>query len=139
MRHARPGILCVDDEPAILESLRDTPYEGFDVRIASSVAEALARLGEESDGYALIISDMQMPLMPGSVFLRDARRIAPDATRNLLTGFADLDAAASACNDGQIFRFLLKPCRPVDMLAACDAGAEQHRLRTAERVLLAQT
>ena len=77
--------------------------------------------------------------MSGAVFLREARRVAPDATRILLTGYADLDAAVSAVNDGQLFRFLMKPCPPADLLAACDAALEQHRLRTAERVLLEQT
>ena len=136
---ARPRILCVDDEPQILESLQDTLYEHFDVRIAGSGAEGLARLGDEPDEYALIISDMQMPVMPGSVFLREARRVAPDATRILLTGYADLDAAVSAVNEGQLFRFLMKPCRAADLLAACEAALEQHRLRTSERVLLEQT
>ncbi len=139
MRRKRPRILCVDDEPQILESLQDTLYEHFDVRVAASGAEGLARLSDEPDEYALIISDMQMPEMPGSVFLREARRVAPDATRILLTGYADLDAAASAVNDGQLFRFLMKPCSEADLLGACHAALEQHRLRTAERVLLEQT
>jgi response regulator RpfG family c-di-GMP phosphodiesterase len=138
-RAARPRILCVDDEPQILESLQDALYERFDVRTAGSGAEGLALLGDEPDEYALVISDMQMPVMPGSVFLREARRVAPDTTRILLTGYADLNAAVSAVNDGQLFRFLMKPCPAEDLIAACDAALEQHRLRTAERVLLEQT
>ncbi len=139
MGRVRPRILCVDDEPHVLESLQDTLYEDFDVRTAVSGAEGLARLRDEPDAYALIISDMQMPVMPGSVFLREARRVAPDATRMLLTGYADLDSAVSAVNEGQLFRFLMKPCSPSDLLSACGAALEQHRLRTAERVLLEQT
>ena len=50
--------------------------------------------------------------MPGSVFLREARRCAPTAVRMLLTGYSDSAAAAQAVNDGQIFRFLTKPCDP---------------------------
>ena len=139
MSRVRPRILCVDDEPHILESLQDSLYEQFDVRTAVSGAEGLARLKEAPDEYALIISDMQMPVMPGSVFLREARQVAPDATRMLLTGYADLDSAVSAVNEGQLFRFLMKPCSRSDLLAACEAALEQHRLRTAERVLLEQT
>jgi response regulator RpfG family c-di-GMP phosphodiesterase len=138
-RGPRPRILCVDDEPQILESLQDTLYEHFDVRTAGSGAEGLAKLGAEPDEYALIISDMRMPVMPGSVFLREARRVAPDATRILLTGYADLDSAVSAVNEGQLFRFLIKPCPPSELLAACEAAVEQHRLQTVERVLLEQT
>jgi DNA-binding NtrC family response regulator len=96
-------------------------------------------LQAEPHEYALIISDMRMPVMSGSVFLREARRVAPDATRILLTGHADLDTAVSAVNDAQLFRFLTKPCTSEALMRACAAGVGQHRLRTAERVLLEQT
>jgi response regulator RpfG family c-di-GMP phosphodiesterase len=122
-----------------LESLRDTLRRGFDVRTAGSGPEGLAMLEDGPDEYALIISDMRMPVMSGSVFLREARRVSPDASRILLTGYADLDAAVSAVNDAQLFRFLTKPCPPADLLATCVEASEQHRLRTAERVLLEQT
>jgi len=65
--------------------------------------------------------------------------MAPDATRILLTGHADVDGAAAAINEGRIFRFLTKPCSPASLVAALDAAVEQHRLVTAERVLLQQT
>jgi response regulator RpfG family c-di-GMP phosphodiesterase len=135
----RPRILCVDDEPHILESLRDTLRRGFDVRTAESGAEGLVALAEEPDEFAVIISDMRMPAMSGSVFLREARNVAPDASRILLTGYADLDAAISAVNDAQLFRFLTKPCPAADLVATCNAALAQHRLLTAERVLLEQT
>ncbi len=129
----------MDDEPQILESLRDTLRRGFEVHTATSGAEGLAKLREEPQRYALIISDMRMPVMSGSAFLREARRVAPDATRILLTGYADLDAAVSAVNDAQLFRFLTKPCKSEDLMRACAAAVGQHRLQTAERVLLEQT
>jgi len=138
-RGDRPRILCVDDEPQILESLRDMLRRPFDVRIATTGAQGLAQLGEEPGEYAVVMSDMRMPVMSGSVFLREARRVAPDAARILLTGYADLDAAVSAVNDAQLFRFLTKPCPKGDLLAACMDAVEQHRLMAAERVLLEQT
>src|SRR5690606_31553364 len=72
-------------------------------------------------------------------FLARARELRPDAVRVLLTGRADLDAAVAAVNEGQIFRFLTKPCPPPTLLRAVEAAAEQHRLITAERTLLDQT
>jgi response regulator RpfG family c-di-GMP phosphodiesterase len=132
-------LLCVDDEPHILESLRDTLHRKFTVRTAASGAEGLAMLAEDPDRFTVVMSDMRMPAMSGAVFLREARGVAPDATRILLTGYADLEAAVSAVNDGQLFRFLTKPCPADELLTACIAAQEQHRLKTAEKVLLEQT
>jgi response regulator RpfG family c-di-GMP phosphodiesterase len=63
----------------------------------------------------------------------------PDTVRILLTGQADVPAAIAAVNEGKIFRFLTKPCAPDLLNSVLFAAAEQHRLITAERVLLQQT
>jgi hypothetical protein len=42
-------------------------------------------------------------------------------------------------NDGQVFRFLSKPCAPTVLLDAVASAVTQHRLITSERVLLQQT
>lgn len=136
---AKPRILCVDDEPDVLETLRDTLRRIFDVQTATSGPDGLERLRGEPDGFSVVISDMRMPAMSGSVFLREARTVAPDATRILLTGYADLDSAVEAVNEGALFRFLTKPCAPRELLSTCISAVEQHRLRAAERVLLERT
>ena len=77
--------------------------------------------------------------MNGATVLTKARAVQPDTVRVLLTGQADMEDAVAAVNDGNIFRFLIKPCpRPVLVKALTDA-VEQHRMITAERVLLEQT
>jgi response regulator RpfG family c-di-GMP phosphodiesterase len=132
-------VLCVDDEPHVLEGLRDSLRRSFEVDVAESGAAALALLEQDPDAYAVVISDMRMPGMSGAAFLSQARRVAPNAVRLLLTGHADLDAAIAAVNDGQLFRFLTKPCPRQELLRACAAALGQHRLLVAERVLLEQT
>jgi response regulator RpfG family c-di-GMP phosphodiesterase len=57
----------------------------------------------------------------------------------LLTGQTDIQSAIAAVNDGQIFRFLTKPCSPEDLGKALDAALNQYRLIHAERELLEQT
>jgi response regulator RpfG family c-di-GMP phosphodiesterase len=136
---SRPRILCVDDEPLVLEGLRDTLRRSFDVRVATSAADGLELLRADPDAYAVVISDMRMPVKAGDVFLREARTVAPDAVRMLLTGYADLDSAIRAVNGAQLFRFLTKPCAPDELLRACAVALGQHRMITAERVLLEQT
>ena len=134
---AKPPILCVDDEPAVLEGMRDNLRRTFRVTTAGSGAEGLELLTEQQ--FAVVLSDMRMPEMDGAQFLTRARQIAPDTTRMLLTGYADIESAISAVNDGQVFRFLTKPCSQDRLVSSLAAGVEQHRLVTAERVLLEQT
>lgn len=134
----RPRVLCVDDEPNVLEGLALHLRRRHDVLTATSGAAGLEILKREQ-GIAVVMSDMRMPGMDGAAFLGAARHVCADTTRMLLTGHADVDAAISAVNEGQIFRFLTKPCPPAALLAAMSAAVEQNRLVTAERVLLEQT
>jgi CheY-like chemotaxis protein len=138
-RDRKPRVLCVDDEVQVLEGLKDTLRRSFDVRVASSGAEGLELLRRDPEAFSVVISDMRMPVMPGWAFLREVRRVAPDAARILLTGYSDVDSAARAVNDGQLFRFLTKPCSHDDLMRACAAGLGHHRVSSAERALLEET
>jgi len=93
----------------------------------------------ENDPPAVVISDMRMPEMDGAAFLSQVKERSPETVRLLLTGYTDIESAIAAVNHGQVFRFLTKPCNPQVLLTAVQAAAEQHRLITAERVLLEQT
>lgn len=131
-------VLCVDDEPNVLSGLALHLRRRYDLVTATSGAEALEIL-QHHKGTAVIISDMRMPVMDGAAFLSRSRELAPDAVRLVLTGQTDVNSAIAAVNQGQIFRFLTKPCPPALLVAAVEAAVEQHRLITAERVLLEQT
>jgi response regulator RpfG family c-di-GMP phosphodiesterase len=135
---SKPRVLCVDDEPSVLEGLSLTLRRGYEVVTAQSGAAALDLLGRDP-AIAVVLSDMRMPGMDGATFLGKARLVAPDATRLLLTGQADLASAIAAINEGRIFRFLNKPCSPPMLVAAIEAAVDMNRLVTAERVLLEQT
>jgi response regulator RpfG family c-di-GMP phosphodiesterase len=132
-------VLCVDDEPVALAFLRGTLQRSFDVRVATSGAEGLEILRGDPESFAVVISDMHMPGMAGSEFLRAARVIVPDTVRMLLTGHSDVDAAIRAVNDAHLFRFLVKPCEPQALLRACAAALTQHFLQTADRAMLQET
>jgi len=136
---ARPRLLCVDDEPMVLEALRDALGRSFDVRTAANGAEGLDLLRGDPDGFAIVISDMQMPGMSGIDFLRTTGMIAPDAVRLLLTGQADVDAAVRAVNSARLFRFLTKPCDTQELMRACAAALGHHHQQAAERMLLEET
>jgi CheY-like chemotaxis protein len=131
-------VLCVDDEPNVLSGLALHLRRRYDLVTATSGADGLEIL-QRHRGTAVIISDMRMPVMDGATFLSRTREVAPDAVRLLLTGQTDMNSAIAAINQGQIFRFLTKPCPPAALVSAVAAAVEQHRLITAERVLLEHT
>jgi DNA-binding NtrC family response regulator len=131
MRPTTPSILCVDDEPRVLDGLRLTLRRGFDVLTAASGAEGLAMLIRMA-GAAVVISDMRMPGMDGAAFLTQVKEQWPESTRLLLTGETGCDAAVAAVNEGLIFRFLTKPCTPEKLIAAVEAAVRHHQLIMAE-------
>ncbi len=131
-------ILCVDDELNILLSLQRQLRKRFHLESALGPEKALATI--ERDGpYAVIVSDLQMPGMNGLELLAKVREMAPETVRIMLTGQADLATAIAAVNQGNIFRFLTKPCSAEELAATLEAALEQHRLVTAERNLLENT
>lgn len=134
----RAHVLCVDDEPQVLEGLALSLCREYDLVTAAGGDAALEILKRDGE-IAVIVADMRMPGIDGAMLLAQAKEIVPDAVRMLLTGHGDLDSAIAAVNQGQIFRFLTKPCAPPVLLAAVAAAVEQHELITAQRVLLEQT
>jgi len=135
---AQMKVLCVDDEPRIVEGIALHLRRDYQVHTALSGDEGLKKLKELRD-VAVVISDMRMPGMDGATFLKRVMRTYPDATRMLLTGEPGRDAAVSAINECLSFRFLTKPCPPDQLIAAVEAAAIQHRLVTAERLLMQET
>jgi response regulator RpfG family c-di-GMP phosphodiesterase len=133
-----PKVLLVDDEEAVLAGLRRHLQGRFSVQTATDVATAL-QLMREAGPFAVVMTDMRMPGQDGVALLRTLRDEAPHTVRMLLTGYADVDVAIDAVNEGNVFRFLCKPCEPAAVVAAVEAGVEQHRLVTAERELLERT
>jgi response regulator RpfG family c-di-GMP phosphodiesterase len=135
----RPQILCVDDEARVIEGVALHLRKDYQVHTALSGDEGLARLKQLGGAISVVVSDMRMPGMDGATFLKRVMRLYPDTSRILLTGEPGRDAAVAAVNEGQIFRFLTKPCPPEQLRAAIDAGVIQYRLINAERLLMQET
>ena len=134
----KPPILCVDDEVNILEGLQDNLRKQFKVHTAESGADGLAILKEKGP-FPVVISDMRMPEMNGAEFLTQVRELYPDTMRILLTGQSDIESAISAVNDGQIFRFLTKPCETDHLSSVIQLAVEHNRLSGLEKDLLENT
>ncbi len=124
-------ILVVDDETGLLGGLRVTLRKHFQVELAQSGPEALAKL--EPGAFAVIMTDMRMPGMSGAEFLTKARQLDEDPVRMVLTGQADLETTLAAVNDGGVFRIISKPCPPPALREHCEAALEQYRKRVHSR------
>jgi CheY-like chemotaxis protein len=136
----KKSVLFVDDEANILEGLRRmlrSKRGEWDMVFATNGAEALESMREKH--FDVVVSDMRMPGMDGIHLLAQAKAIAPDSVRIMLTGAGDQQTAIHAVNEGNIFRFLSKPCAAEALAKALQAGIDQYRLITAERELLEKT
>ena len=128
----RPRLLCVDDDSELLQSLAPHLESLYEVGFATSAIQGLRMLEQHPD-TAVIVSDMLMPGMDGVKFLAAARAIAPDARRVLMTGCGDLRAAMAAVNEGQICRFVSKPCEIAALRDAIAFAANEYRTEMAGR------
>jgi response regulator RpfG family c-di-GMP phosphodiesterase len=131
-------ILFVDDEENILHSLKRELRKRYDISTTSSGAEAL-KVMQHQGPFAVIVSDMRMPVMNGIELLTMVKDLYPDTVRLMLTGNADQETAIEAVNKGAIFRFLNKPCSTPTLVMALALALRQYRLLTAEKELLDKT
>jgi response regulator RpfG family c-di-GMP phosphodiesterase len=116
-------VLCVDDEPNILSSLRRALRNcGCQILTAGGGAQGLALMRETPAD--VVISDMRMPGMDGVEFLERIHSEWPMAVRILLTGHADIGDTVDAINRGRIFRYVHKPWNDTQLLATVHQGLE---------------
>jgi CheY-like chemotaxis protein len=129
-RPETPRILCVDDDPNLLSGLCRVLGFDFTVVTENNPLAALDRLERDPD-FQVVLSDLKMPQIDGTLFLARTQRLIPAATRVLLTGEADLPSAIAAINEAGVFRFLSKPCAGDQLVEAVRAAVDQHRMVSA--------
>jgi response regulator RpfG family c-di-GMP phosphodiesterase len=117
------AILCVDDERAILDSLRIELENFFGneylIEIAQDGEEALdilIELLEDSYEVALVISDYIMPGIKGDELLKRIHVISPKTLKIMLTGQADLEAVGNAISYARLYRYIPKPWHDKDLI-----------------------
>ena len=86
----------------------------------------------------MILSDQRMPGMSGVEVLQQAMAIRPETTRLLFTAYADIRAVVDAINQGNVFRYLAKPCDPDFLAAVVRQAVEHHDLIVEKNSLLAE-
>src|ERR1041384_8222009 len=124
-------LLVVDDE----ESLRITTAaifekEGYIVDTASSGDEAIEQL--TNSDYDLVLTDLHMEGGDGLSVLNQIRRHSPLTISVVLTGFASVESAIAALQEGA-YDYLVKPCDIESMKHTIRRGVEHRRLMLAEQ------
>ncbi len=131
-------VLFVDDEVAILKSLKRLFLDdSFEVLTSTSPLEALKILQEKE--IPVVVSDQRMPEMTGTDFLQKVKEGWPDTVRMVLTGYADLEAALAAINQGNVYRFINKPWDNADLKLAVKNGITHYRLIAENKALFELT
>jgi response regulator RpfG family c-di-GMP phosphodiesterase len=131
-------ILMIDDDKDILASYQVNLRKDFIVRIASNANQAMEILKAEND-IGVIVTDYKMPDINGVNLLKMIRQIYPDPIRIMITGFADMQIAVNAVNEGSIFRFLTKPMPTPELKQIIHDALIQYNLKKNEKELLNNT
>ena len=121
-------IVVVDDEKIVTSAFGTLlKVEGFsDVHFFNSPIEALDFLKDCTPD--LIISDFLMPEMNGLEFLTEAKKMHPEVSRILLTGYADKENAIRAINEVGLYRYIEKPWDNDDLIINIKNGIERSYL-----------
>jgi signal transduction histidine kinase len=132
----RHAILVVDDEPDVVQSVKDLLRLDYDVFGATRATDGLKILQERR--IDVVMSDQRMPEMTGVEFLTRVRDPHPDATRLLFTGYADIHAVIDAINQGNVYRYITKPWDPDELQTVIHEACERHDLIVQRKELSAE-
>jgi two-component system response regulator HydG len=128
-----PKILVIDDETAILDTLRILlRREGFQVETAVGGQQGVARLEELRPD--VVLSDVRMPNVGGLEVLLAAKEMDPSLPVILMTAQASLQTAIRAVNEGA-FYYIQKPFANDEMIAICRRAAESRQLKRENQAL----
>jgi DNA-binding NtrC family response regulator len=122
-------VLVVDDERTIADGLRLTlESEGYAVRTAASVREALAAFAQ-ADPHAAIV-DLMLPDGDGLTLTRELKRRDPALEVVIITAYGSVRKAMEATKDAGAFYVLEKPFDPDELLGLIRNALERRRLTT---------
>ncbi|MFQ5693770.1 MAG: response regulator [Nitrospinota bacterium] len=119
----RPVVLVVDDDPRVLETLREVLGGRYRVQVFSSGEDLRSRWSGEGDAAVL---DIKMPEEDGLSVFRELRRRAPRMSVIFFTAYpGDEEVAARARALGPA-AFLGKGCPLADLLDVLGAATRRH-------------
>ncbi len=122
-----PTMLCVDDDPTVVNQLRILFRGLFKVTTLTDPTAAVSMLCAGSK-FDVVIADQQMPRMLGVEVLDIAREVAPLAGRILLTGFCESEVVVDSVNRADVNWYIPKPWNPEDIRSKAALAARRSLL-----------
>lgn len=118
----KPTIAFIDDDERILRAMQVLFRSTYTVFTTTEPDEYINYI--RFNLVHVAVSDQRMPLREGVDILREIKDISPYTMRILLTGYADLEAIIDSINEGEIFRYLTKPCKADEIKATITQAVE---------------
>jgi signal transduction histidine kinase/DNA-binding response OmpR family regulator len=129
-------ILVVDDEERMCESLKTLLSEvGYEVTTVQEGEKAIEKINR--DDFDLVVTDIKMPRWDGLDILKAARTKDQNALVILMTGFASLESAVNAINQGA-YDYLMKPIEFPELKLTIRRGLEKRKADQARNQLLTE-
>lgn len=125
-RAARVRVLCVDDDVNVVLTVQRILAGRFDVTAVVGGRAALEAVRTADAPFAVVVSDIRMPDLPGIALMQCIRQLAPATVRVLLTAYPDRETLLAAMEHGDVYRVLVKPCTPDLLVATVDAAVRLH-------------
>ena len=126
--NVRPRVLCVDDEPAILQILRRLlEVQGFEPVTCGDPLVALSTFREGA--FNVVITDIHMPGMDGMTLMRALREVQPELPVVVVTGQGTVDTAIQALREGAT-GMLVKPFTGEELLAEVRRALSAAQMRS---------
>lgn len=124
----KPVILCVDDEPDILNTLKiqlkNEFKDDYFYELAESGNEALDLLEDfqEEAQVIVVVSDWLMPGIKGDELLIKVHQKYPKIVKVMLTGQADAAALQRVVKEADLYCCLYKPWKTKDLIETIKSG-----------------
>lgn len=118
-------LLVIDDQPDALDEILKDADQQFKIVHAKNIAEAVAVFDEQKVG--IILSDTQVGNTDTTRMLKVLKQEHPEIVTVVYTANADADNVITLINQGQIFRFILKPVKPVTLMLAVSAATVKRK------------